>query len=70
MVNERQFRIVQLIACGADAEQIEEELGLSRWVLRDQIRRLRERFDCSTMVELPDALRAAGVDLEECEPVA
>jgi len=51
-VTEAQEKIVQLIADGYDTEGIARELGIGKWAVRDQIRRLTRKFDCR-MVELP-----------------
>ncbi len=60
------LRIIGLIACGADTAAIEEELNMTKWTLRDRIRKLRDRYGAASMLELPDCVRALGVTLPDC----
>lgn len=55
-VTRHERRVVQLIADGEDADGIAEELGLSRWTIRDQVRLLRRKLNAGSLEELPAAL--------------
>lgn len=55
-VTPEDLRVVSLIAEGLDTEGIAEELGVSRYTVRDMIRRLRKIVGADTMLELPSRL--------------
>ena len=67
LITERQGRILNLIECGADTEEIADELGMNPWTCRDQIRRLRMKLGAASMRELPDAARAKGIPIAVCD---
>ena len=65
-LSRRQRRIVSLIACGARTTDIADALGISKWTARDHIHELGILFAVSSMIELPDAARDAGIILDPC----
>lgn len=46
-LTEKQKRIVTLIADGYDVQGIATEMGLSKWTIRDHVRKLCREYDCS-----------------------
>lgn len=67
VLTERQEKILGLIECGFDSEEIEDRLHLNKWTCREQIRKLRLKFRVGTMPELPAAARAAGFTFPTCD---
>ena len=64
MLTDTQRAIVELIRDGCDSDEAAETLGISRWTMRDHIRRLRELLGADSIHDLPEALDAregAGV---------
>lgn len=57
----RQKEILQLIDEGLLSEEIAETLGLSRWTIRDHVRRLSQLLGTTYIGDLPDAARARGI---------
>ena len=43
----KQKRIIELIADGYDVQGIGIEMGLSKWTIRDHVRKLSREYDCS-----------------------
>lgn len=56
-ISRREREIVALIGEGLDTEQISAKLMLSKWTVRDKIRRLCRENDCP-MRELPQKVQA------------
>lgn len=46
-LSEKQRRIIELIADGYDTEGIAREMGVSKWTVRDHVRKLSREYDCS-----------------------
>lgn len=65
-MSSKQLEVLRLIECGMDTDEIAEEMALSRYTVRDKIRRMRMRFGVEKMRDLPDALRAQGIDVPRC----
>lgn len=63
----RQREALAAINCGADTEQVAEELGVSYWVAHKHIKTLRKKLGVVSLVDLPEAARQQGVDLPACE---
>lgn len=66
ILNPREEEILALIKCGADTMEIAATLGVSKWTIRDQIRKLGVKLQVPTMVELPEAAEAQGFAVPEC----
>lgn len=65
-VTDRQIRVAGLIACGADTATVAGELGIAYSTAKGQIKKLRAQLGASTMLEIPDAVRALGISLPAC----
>lgn len=46
-LTEKQRKIIELIADGYDVQGIALEMGLSKWTIRDHVRKLCRTYDCS-----------------------
>lgn len=65
-MSSQQLEVLRLIECGMDTDEIAEEMALSRYTIRDKIRRLRLRFGVENMHDLPGAARQSGVNVPIC----
>jgi DNA-binding NarL/FixJ family response regulator len=65
-VTAREEEILALIKCGADTLEIAATIGVSKWTIRDQIRRLGVKLQAPNMAELPDAAAEHGIHVPDC----